>query len=138
MPTETPNAETHQFAIVGDDGSPILSAEEIIEYDWANHRMTVLPGVALDERARARGSVISGVPFSLVADGVVCYRGIFISSYSSHARSKPIINVHPLDVAPRVVQIELGYPTRAFFSCQDPRGDRRPRSALAALGKLRE
>jgi hypothetical protein len=127
-----------RFAIIDEDVRPILTAEQIVSYEWASHRITLQPGATLNVRVKEGHSIVHGVPFAVVADGVTCYRGAVTTSLSSFSQSVPVIDIDPFDEKENVVRIELGYPSWEYFKCKDPRGDERVRHALGALGKLRE
>jgi hypothetical protein len=127
-----------RFAIVDEDGNPIFTDAQISGYEWATHTLILQPGVTLDGTIKQRQRLVGGLPFSVVVDGITCYRGAVTTSNSSIPLSVPVINVQPLDRKDGVVRIELGYPDRTFFRGEDPRGDERVRRTLLALGKLRE
>jgi len=126
-----------RFAILDEESRPILTAEQIVGYEWTTHSITLRPGAALNVRVKKGRSIVHGVPFSVVANGVICYRGVITGSFSSVTQSVPVINISPIPRGKKdVVQIELGYP-RKYFKGKDPRGDERIRRALRSLGKLR-
>lgn len=127
-----------RFAITNEEGSPILEQEQIASYEWATHKITLMPGAALDVRVKEGDSIVHGIPFLVAADGVICYRGVVTTSASSRSQSVPVINIQPLQGRKGLVQIELGYPSREFFKGDDPRGDERVRNVLRKLGKLKE
>ena len=138
-----PEPTTPQFEIIEQDGRAILADKQIASYEWATHSITLQPGAKLYERASdvrvdSKRSLVQGIPFSVVADGIPCYQGVVTTSLSSFFQSCPVINIHPIDGKEGVVRIELGYPSRKFFEGKDPRGDDRVRKCLQALGKLRE
>jgi hypothetical protein len=126
-----------RFAILDEDGRPILTDNQIANYEWRTHSITHRPGVRLDVKVKEGKSLVSGIPFTGVTDGVPCYRGVFTSSLSSIPQSLPVINLEPLTDTPGLVQIELGYPSPEFFKGEDPRWDKRVRETLQGIGKLR-
>lgn len=133
-----PPAPPH-FAILDEDGQPILMEEQIAGYEWATHTITLQPGATLNVRRKKGQSLVHGVPFAVVADGITCYRGVVITGLSSVSQEVPVINGDRIDGKKDVVvRIELGYPTREYFKGEDPRGDERVRQALRAIGKLQE
>jgi hypothetical protein len=134
-PARIPNP---RFAIIDEDGRPILRDEQIVSYQWASHSITLRPGTTWNVRVKEGRSIVLGIPFAVVADGITCYRGVVTTSLSSFSQSVPVIIIRPIDGEEGVVRIELGYPSRGFFGGNDPRGDERVRQALRGLGKLRE
>jgi hypothetical protein len=121
------------FTLQSPEGQPLLSADDVVAYDWATHTLTLRPGAREHLRSALVGGLVRGVPFVVMADGAACYRGVFTTSLSSATQSGPVID---LDAGERLT-IELGYPSEQFFQGVDPRGDERVRQVLEALGKLR-
>lgn len=127
------------FALVKDDGHPLLIEADLVEYDWPSHTMRVPR--ALFERLAEQASV-SGTPFTVMVDGIAYYRGAMTSVFSSTAqRTVAIVFWRENDLpeqATSEIALELGYPAPAFFEGDDPRSDLRVRAALSRAGKLRE
>ena len=136
--TSTDDPSAHSFEIRDSDGRPIVTDRQIVSYDWKTHRITLKPGMKVEPPAKEGQYIVSGIPFAIAADGVVCYAGVFTTSFSSISQSVPVINLHPLEKEEDILRIELGYPSEQFFRGVDPRDDRRIRAAWTALGKLKE
>jgi hypothetical protein len=117
--------------------SPVISAEDILSYDFSNHSMK-LRSEAL---ARIPNPPVHGLPFVVVADGQRIYLGAFWTEVSSIPSSVPTITVNKQRLAkdqPQDIQIiDRAYPTRSFGEGPDPRSDPRIKTALAALHKLK-
>jgi hypothetical protein len=116
--------------------SPVISAADVISYDFSNHSMKLRP----DALARIPSVPVQGLPFVVVANGQRIYLGTFFTEISSMSSEIPTIAVNKQIVAkdqPKdVLVIDRGYPTDSFGKGPDPRGDPRIKSALAALNKL--
>ena len=126
------------FALTSPDAKEVfLSAEDLVSYDWAWHRLELCPGAKARLVERLLGDLAAGRPFALVAGGQRIYEGVFTSSMSSRTESGVVIDLAPVDDEPCRVDLQLGYPTAAFFRGADPRDDPRVRAALAGLNKLR-
>jgi hypothetical protein len=117
--------------------SPLISAADIISYDFTNHSVKLRPE-ALTKIPRPP---VQGTPFVVVADGQRIYLGAFIASFSSYSLAVPSIRVdrrmlvtnQPSDT----VVIERAYPSPSFGVGADPRGDPRIKAALQTLHKLK-
>jgi hypothetical protein len=137
--TSWPGGST--FRLVDAGGKVLLSERDLVYYSWRSHTLVLRRGVIAKVNAALTGSLVGGIPFRVMANGVVCYAGVFTTIVSSLAQSCPVINVTPLPKDSEKwdkLSITLGYPTAKFFRGKDPRGDRRIQQALAALRKLKE
>jgi hypothetical protein len=137
-PTAVTAASKPAFAIVDENGIPYWTDQQILSYNWTTHSITFRSDADVKGRDSDIPNLVSGVPFSVTANGVTCYRGVLTSSSSSNSQTCTVIDISPWKPKPRVLQIELGYPTPDAFQGVDPRGDERVRSSLIALGKLVE
>jgi hypothetical protein len=123
------------FQLLEPDLKPLVLDEDLVQYDWQNHTVTLKSGVI--GRLRSKASV-SGTPFLVCAEGEVCYRGMLTSIISSFSQ-KGVAIVLGRDIQDRdLLALDLGYPAPAFFQGDDPRSDPRVRSALLRSGKLKE
>jgi hypothetical protein len=115
---------------------PVISANDLISYDYSTHSMKL----RREALARIPHPPVNGLPFVVIADGQRIYLGAFWTTLSSMSCDIPTITVdkaallksHPPDVQ----TIDRGYPTDTFGRGPDPRGDPRIRNALAELHKL--
>ena len=130
------------FRLLSDEGKPILTDADIVGYSWPAHTLILKPGVVykLKTELMGTGRLVLGYPFKVEANGVVCYQGVFTTSFSSASQFCAVINLDPTGKKPDErkdqLSITLGYPTEKFFRGKDPRGDPRIRATLAALGKF--
>jgi hypothetical protein len=115
--------------------SPVISAEDIISYDFTTHAMKLrhkpMAGVSL-----APGQLVRGLPFVVVANGQRIYLGAFTSEVSSISLDVPSIVAGRFNTPEDVAVIDRAYPNDKFGEGPDPRTDPRIKSALAALHKL--
>ncbi len=117
--------------------SPLISADDIISYDFAEHSMRL----RLDALARIPRPPVEGTPFVVVAHGQRIYLGVFITCLSSMSFAVPSVMVDRrmlIPMQPRdTVIIERASPSPSFGVGPDPRGDERIKTALKALHKLK-
>lgn len=117
--------------------SPVISATDIVSYDFAEHGMRLRP----EALARIPRPPVPGTPFVVVANGERIYLGAFVTGASSMSFAVPTIMVDRRAIVtnqpPDTLMIERAYPQPSFGVGPDPRGDPRIRAALTALGKLR-
>ena len=115
--------------------SPLIAAEDILEYDFARHSIRLRP----EALARIPHPGLSGTPFVLIAHGQRIYLGAFVTKISSFSCAVPSIVVGPQDPAqPKdTIVIDRAYPAPSFGVGPDPRGDDRIKAALIELHKLR-
>lgn len=124
-----------------EDGKVVVSADQIVSYDWAAHTLTLKPGVRGELAKRLRNDrIVSGIPFAVCVGGKAIYKGAFTSVLSSKSFSIPMIVVDLPAVkegdGEDQLQVQLGYPGADFFKGDDPRSDRRIRDSLVMSGKL--
>lgn len=136
-PREAP-MNTPTFALVSPDGQEVfLAADDLAEYDWARHRLTLGPGVKQRLLRQLAGDLATGRPFVVVADGRRCYEGVFTSSFSSKCFDGVVIDLASAEDIEADLELQLGYPTPRFFRGADPRGDPAVLAALRRLNRLR-
>jgi len=117
--------------------SPLISAADIISYDFANHVIRLGP----EALARIPQPPVEGTPFIVVVNGERIYLGAFTTGESSMTFGVPQIMVDRRSLVtnqpPDILVIERAYPSPSFGVGPDPRGDQRIKTALAALHKLK-
>jgi hypothetical protein len=143
LPYSSPPPELQGFAIylaTNDSaspcvGSPILSLDDIVAYDWATHDMT-LTDAAYERLAGLEIPIAPGIPFVACVDAESIYAGEFWTPLSS-ARYDGIVIVAPPTTESRPVRIQLAYPeSPELFAGEDLRGDPRILQSLETAGKL--
>ena len=111
------------------DAEPILSDDDIIEYEWNTHTIKLSPGSLGRLKERLGSKTV--VPFVVVANRKRCYRGAFLSHLSSYIPRGPSIwyDVTPEDAIKISQMVSAG--------AEDLRNDARIRKALEELGVLK-
>ncbi len=127
-----------RFAIVDARGYTILSAEQIVRYDWSTHAITLQPGTWLSVWPEDGENYHHGIPFLVKVDGEVCYRGLLTIAVSSVWQDGHVIDVFQFDDSEDVVKIEFRVSPEHPGPQTDARSDDRVRAALHSLGKLAE
>ncbi len=124
-----------EFAIylTGGDDAPILSMSDIVSYTWGAHEIRLTPEAFA--RLMALRVPTQGLPFAARVNGKTAYTGAFWTPISSQSFDGVTI-VLPLGAQEPIIQIELGYPSPAFFRGRDPRSNTEVRRALERAGKL--
>jgi hypothetical protein len=129
-----------------EQGAVLVSADEIVAYDWPTHTLTLKRGVS--QRLRGAKGRIAGSPFRVCVGGEPIYGGVFKSVISSDSSDAVVIVVDaslleagdeppaPDQAEHETLRIGLGYPGEDSFTGDDPRGNGRVKAALAAAGKL--
>jgi hypothetical protein len=133
--------------------SPLISAEDVISYDFAKHSMKLraealarIPD-ALSKAPRSvegapwQASLIHGIPFVVVANSHRVYLGVFSISISSFRSGVPCILIDGWSLDPTQPRdtwvIAPGVSASSSGAGPDPRGDERIKAALLALHKLK-
>lgn len=122
------------------EGKVLVSAEEILGYEWSSHTLILKKGVAdrLGDRLRTIEKKLA-VPFTVAVDGKPVYEGMLTTLLSSQSQSGVVLVVdQPQDEKAQrdYLQLRPGYPSPEFFKGKDPRGDTKIKSALTSSGKL--
>jgi hypothetical protein len=116
--------------------SPIISIDDIANYEWSDHVFSLKSGHELKGLDKRRLSV-HGIPFVVVANNERIYLGAFWTSFSSYAPDFPHINLgFAVFFAPisGELRIEKGW----VASEPDLRNDPRIYRALQSAGILIE
>lgn len=107
---------------------PVLTEEDIVEYDWNEHFLKLTPEAW--KRLPAVRSVW-GLPFVVVADGHRCYLGAFWGVGSSYMPKVPFIGGFRPGWQENKIQISSPEP---IAGTKDPRNDPQVRKVLEELG----
>jgi hypothetical protein len=115
------------------DKSPLLTEDDIIDYNWTNHTMYIT-----ETAAKRIPKVDSfGKPFIIVADGKRIYYGAFWTSLSSAGTQYPIIDTFIAEPK-TTLKIERRYLDRPSKGKPDPRDNEAIKQVFRELGKLTE
>ena len=115
-------------------GQPVVAADDIVAYDAQTHE------IALTAKAFGRISSmevpVSGKSFVVCVDRNPVYWGAFWTPLSSNSFDGVTI-LKPLNPEdPKVIKLELGYPSPSFYGGEDPRNSAELLEALEQAGKL--
>lgn len=117
---------------------PLISTEDILEYAWKDHRITLREDPYQKIMEEFYGDIpLAGRPFVILSYDESIYAGAFWSMLSSMSFDGVTI-IDPMYSDEHQIHITLGYPTEAFFSGEDPRFDPRIKQALEEAGLLVE
>jgi hypothetical protein len=115
--------------------NPLLSASDIVSYDWNNHAIKLTS--AAMQRLDAVQVPTSGTSFVVCVDRQEIYWGAFWAAYSSQSFDGITIMLKPpLSPEKDTIQIGQGYPSSSFYKGGDPRSDPRIMDSLKKAGKL--
>lgn len=119
------------------EDEPILSADDIILYDWDTHTIELSSeGYSSIQDLFLLPVNVSGIPFVACVGSQRIYTGAFWTPASSLIYDGVLI-MHPMDDASRTIQLSVGYPLSEVFSGKDPRGDSRIMESLEYENKLK-
>jgi hypothetical protein len=117
---------------------PVISINDIVEYNWATHEIELTPDAY--QRLDAMHFPTNGTSFLVCVDHYPVYWGAFWSSYSSQSFNGVTIITSPFfhesEGAPNTIQISLGYPSPSFHQGVDPRSNQQIMDSLVKTGKL--
>ncbi len=107
---------------------PLIGEEDISEYAWDTHTVTVKPGV----KERVPAASTWGIPFVVVADGQRCYLGAFGGIGSSYLPKVPVSYGYSFDktISENTIIIEPAPLRETEDQKPDVRNDERIRNAL--------
>ena len=113
---------------------PIISIEDVITYNAQTHEIKLTE--AAFERISQLEVPVSGKSFLVCVDKAPVYWGAFWTPISSMSFDGVTI-WKPLGVQePKVITLELGYPSSSFYSGEDPRNNVAVMKSLEQAGKL--
>ena len=137
------HSDAKSFDIRSPSGEVVLSADQILDYEWDSHTLTLKPGVRKRLYEKLKNGLARGAPFVVAVGGKKVYDGAWKSVISSVSSSTAVIVLDEGVFEPKLlgedqVRIALGYPSPNFFKGEDLRGDARVKQALQAAGKLKK
>ncbi len=113
---------------------PIISLADVITYNAQTHELK-LTGDAFDRIAHLEVPV-QGKSFVVCVDRKPIYSGAFWTPISSIGYDGVTIWKPLYSQATKIVTLELGYPSSAFYAGEDPRNSPEVLSSIAQAGKL--
>jgi len=119
------------------ENEPLISGEDIISYQPANHIIELTPAAYRRfQGAFPRPVKVAGIPFVVCVGSQRIYAGALWTPASSISYDGVII-LQPFDSDGRTIQLSLGYPGPDAFEGSDPRSDPRIIKALERGQKLK-
>ncbi len=119
------------------ENEPLISGEDIISYQRANHSIQLPPAAYRRfQQVYPKPIKVSGIPFVVCVGSERIYSGALWSPASSISYDGVVI-LQPLDSNGATIQLTLGYPGPDAFSGSDPRADPRIITALEQDHKLK-
>ena len=113
---------------------PIITISDIITYDAQEHELTLTASAF--ERVSQLDVPVRGKSFIVCVDKAPIYWGAFWVLWSSLSFDGVTIWL-PLSLEePHVIRLELGYPSSAFYTSEDPRSNPVVIESLEQAGKL--
>lgn len=132
--TQLSQGDINQFKL---QDVPVLSSDDIVAYDKADHSIELTPGAYLRiQQIFPMPVKVDGIPFVVCVGKQRIYLGAFWTPASSLSYDGIVI-MQPLDNTTTTIQISLGYPGPDVFTVNDPRADARIIKALQQSGKLK-
>ena len=131
---DIPPAEMEALSHVDIADQPIISIGDIITYNAQTHELK-LTGAAF-ERISQLEVPIQGKSFMVCVDKEPIYWGAFWTPISSMSFNGVTIWKPLSSQEPKVIKLELGYPSSSFYSGEDPRNKTEVMKSLEGAGKL--
>jgi len=131
---DVPPSQMPVLSHVDLEDKPLFSTDDIISYEATTHRIT------LKEKAFNRITSlevpVNGKSFMVCVEKTPVYWGAFWTPVSSLSFDGITI-WHPfVPPEPKVIKLELGYPSSSFYSGKDPRNNPEIIRSLEQAGKL--
>ena len=115
------------FSIRSASGVELITINDIQEYHWPTHTLTLAPGVLERLQKQLTGELVSGYLFDVLANGEVVYQGTMTIGVSSFSFSSVVIVLGGINYDTTIkynqIRIELGYPSQDYFKGTDPRNN---------------
>lgn len=129
---ETSPEENRDPSTISLPRQPLLSPDDIINYEQETHLVHLAPGVA----GRLDGAELPGKSFVVALGREPRYAGLFMAAYISRSFDGVVILWPSMSTVSGTLQIQLGYPSPDFFVGPDPRSQAGIMDALRQAGKL--
>ncbi len=113
---------------------PVIAMNDIIAYNAKTHEIT-LTANAFD-RIRSIEIPVRGKSFVVCVDRKLIYWGAFWTPISSISFDGVTIWKPLNSQEPKVIKLELGYPSSSFYGGEDPRNNTEVMKSLEKAGKL--
>jgi hypothetical protein len=131
---DTPPAQMEALSHVEIEDQPIISMRDIITYDAQTHELELT--AAAFERISQLEVPVQGRSFMVCVNKGPIYWGAFWTPISSLSFDGVTIWQPLGSQEPKVITIELGYPSSSFYGGEDPRNNAEVMESLEKAGKL--
>ncbi len=131
---DIPPAQMEALSHVEIADQPIISLGDIIAYDAQTHELK-LTDTAF-KRISQLEVPVRGKSFLVCVDKGPVYWGAFWTPISSMSFDGVTIWKPLISKEPKVIKLELGYPSLSFYSGEDPRNNDEVVKSLEQAGKL--
>ncbi|MFH1015683.1 MAG: hypothetical protein V1771_01620 [Chloroflexota bacterium] len=113
---------------------PVIAMKDVITYDARTHQITLTPNAFY--RISSLEVPVRGKSFVVCVDRKLIYWGAFWTPISSISFDGVTIWKPLSSQEPKVIKLELGYPSSSFYGGEDPRNNAEVMESLEEAGKL--
>jgi hypothetical protein len=131
---DIPPAQMEALSHVNIADQPIISMGDIITYNDQTYELKLIPSAF--ERISQLDVPVRGKSFLVCVDKEPIYWGAFWTPISSMSFDGVTIWKPLGSQEPKVITLELGYPSSSFYSGEDPRNNPAVINSLEQAGKL--
>jgi hypothetical protein len=131
---DVPPAQMEALSHVVIAEQPIISIEDIIRYNAQTHELKLTSSAF--ERISQLDVPVRGKSFLVCVDKKLIYWGAFWTPISSISFDGITISKPLSSQEPKVITLELGYPSSSFYEGDDPRNNVEVMKSLEQAGKL--
>jgi hypothetical protein len=127
-------SQMEAFSHVDIAEKPIIAMDDIIVYNAQTHELKLTTSVF--ERISSLEVPVRGKTFMVCVDKKLIYWGAFWTPISSLSFDGVTIWKPLSSQEPKVITLELGYPSSSFYGGEDPRNNAEVTKSLEQAGKL--
>jgi hypothetical protein len=131
---DVPPAQMEALSHVEIANQPIISMKDIITYNAQTHEIKLTASAY--ERISQLDVPVRGKSFMVCVDKKLIYWGAFWTPISSISFDGVTIWKPLSSQEPKVITLELGYPSSSFYGGEDPRNNPEVLNSLKQAGKL--
>jgi hypothetical protein len=131
---DIPPAQMPALSHVEIEERPVIAMDDVITYNAQTHELEV--AASAYEDVFELDVPVSGMSFLVCVDREPIYWGAFWTPISSMSFDGVTIWKPMATRDPKVLTLELGYPSSSFYGGEDPRNDPRVLRSLEQAGKL--
>ena len=131
---DIPPAQMEALSHVDIADQPVLAINDIIAYNAKTHEITLTANAF--ERISSLEVPVRGKSFVVCIDRKLIYWGAFWTPISSMSFDGVTIWKPLSSQGPKVIKLELGYPSSSFYGGEDPRNNAEVMKSLERAGRL--